>query len=171
MGPEPPPIDTSTVNIASGGDKAVGEAVKGFPCVVEVDEVASGEVAGELFLGAKDDEHGSLGMGDEGHSGFDENIGSGLEPPCSGAVPWTDTLVWGEEGDDGLDISERLVKDGPYVRARLAGSLDEIIPFLGLQADCAEPVEQGGVGFRVVAIDDHDLAVARRLPEFANEPV
>jgi hypothetical protein len=135
------PVSTGEVSVAFGVAEAGCEPVKGLRRgVVEADVVASGEVAGE-FLRTEDGEDGSVGVGDEGHSGLDEDVGAGLEPPWSGAASWPNTLVRGEEGYDSLGVFECLVEDIPYIRAGAIARADELIPLSGLQADGAEPVE------------------------------
>ena len=67
-----------------------------------------------------------------------------------------DVLVGGEVGDDGLDVLEGFFEDLADVGAGVAAGVDELAPFLGLEADGAEPVEERDVGLGVVAVDDHD---------------
>lgn len=107
---------------------------------------------------------GPCGVSDEGHASFDEDVGPGLEPPRGlvfwGCIPGEDVLVGGEVRDDRLGVLECLIQDVTNIRAGLAAGTDKLVPFLRLKADGSEPVEERGVGFPVVAVDDHDcLAV------------
>jgi hypothetical protein len=158
--PRPPPASLSTeaggvepvgsvgVGVAAGVVQAVGEVVQGpHVGVAEAYVVAPGEVAGE-FLAAEYGDDGPGWVGDEGHAGFDEDVGPCLEPPCGLAVGGCggcgDVFVGGEVGDDGLDVLKCLVEDLADVGAGVAAGVDELAPFLWLEADGAEPVEQGG---------------------------
>ena len=138
-------MDSGGVGVASCGLQAAGKVVQGRGIGgVEPDVVAAAEVAREFEV-AKRYQDGPCGVGDEGHAGFDEDVGPGLEPPggaiCRICGPGGGEIVGSKQGDDGLGLCEGMVEYLADVRAAAAGGLDELGPFAWFKADGAEPVE------------------------------
>src|SRR5580704_677277 len=144
--------------------ESVGEVVEWLDGGVgEVHVVASCEIAGEVLV-TEHDEDGSCGVDCEGHASFDKNVWPCLESPCVrviwGCVHGEDSLIRGEECDHCLRVVECSFKGMANVGAGASAGSHDLAPLLRLEADGAKPVEERIVGWRVVAVDDHDgLAV------------
>jgi hypothetical protein len=111
--------------------------------------VASGQVTGE-YLAAEHDEHSPIWVIAEGHPGFHQDIRPRLQSPRARVfrrcTPAQHALIGGKEGDHRLRIAECSFNSLADERAGSAGSTDDLGPFLRLEPDSPQPVEERSVG-------------------------